>query len=182
MKTRPPSGSSFPGALPTSRPAGRTGRWYVGCNANSAGNYSVYQYDFTTTRFANGAGVRIAVTATTGSPWLVSAAGYVYKHASPTATSGTWEVWSARGKAYDIALAGGAGDTPWIISRTKVTNGYQVEYWSENSHTWVPSTGGGIAISGSVAAAAGDQRGPAHLQGPRLQLGRAKTPSRSQRA
>jgi hypothetical protein len=87
--------------------------WYVGCQANSAGNYAIYQVGFSGPITSDGAAVRIAVNIE-GVPWVVSAAGYVYQRTSTSATSGTWQVRSGAGKASDIAVI---NTVPWVVSR-----------------------------------------------------------------
>jgi hypothetical protein len=121
-----------------------TTAWYLGCQANSAGNYAIYQVTFTGTTTSNGAGVRIAVS-DTGVPWVVSAAGYVYQRTSTSATSGTWQMRSSGGKASDISVS--ADDDVWIIAKTPVgdRHGFDIQY--RNGSTWTSIGGLGTNIA-----------------------------------
>jgi hypothetical protein len=122
--------------------------WYVGCQANSAGNYAIYQVGFSGSITSDGAAVRIAVS-DQGVPWVVSAAGYVYQRTSTSALSGTWQTRSSGGMASDISVT---SDTDVVII-TKTPNdkhGSEIKYRDGSAWTTVYGLGTSVATRGGI--------------------------------
>ena len=117
--------------------------WIIGCDrVGTAGNYAIYEIRDNQRIQAAGGAVKIGV-GDDRVPWVVTAAGTVYRRTSTSASSGTWEQMSASGRAYDIAPD--TGRNTLIIGRSSTTGGFRVEVLHNGA--WAYTGGAGFHIS-----------------------------------
>lgn len=101
--------------------------WVIGTD------YRPYYWSGTQFVGIDGSGVKIAVDAT-GSPWLVNAAGNVYRRIGGVGAGGSWQQIGLQ-CASDIGI--GANGSVWIAGASSVTNGHPIfQVYSGDSTIW----------------------------------------------
>jgi peptidoglycan hydrolase-like protein with peptidoglycan-binding domain len=100
--------------------------WAIGTNSRGGGNFGIFRWNGSAWEEAPGTAVRITVDSA-GKPWVVNAAGQIYRRTANSVTSGVWE--ELPGRARDIGI--GNGNYPWIVSTTPVGADFEVRVWNE---------------------------------------------------
>ena len=116
--------------------------WVIGWVSNGGGNYPIAKWTGSFWQEVPGGAVRIAV-APNGNPWVVNAAGLIYRY-----NGSAWE--QIGGQARDIGI--GADGTVWVIGWTSVAGGYNIARWSGSSWQDIPGGAVRIAVDGTGQA------------------------------
>lgn len=116
--------------------------WVIGWVSNGGGNYPIAKWTGSFWQEVPGGAVRIAV-APNGNPWVVNAAGLIYRY-----NGSGWE--QIGGQARDIGI--GADGSVWVIGWTSVAGGYNIAKWTGSFWQEVPGGAVRIAVDGTGQA------------------------------
>jgi peptidoglycan hydrolase-like protein with peptidoglycan-binding domain len=116
--------------------------WVIGLGPVVGGNFAIHKWNEGTFSWqaSDGGAVRIAVSQT-GVPWVVNAAGQIFRRTSSSPTSGFWELMP--GGARDIGI--GADGSVWVIGTAAIPGGFEI--FKFNGSGWDKSNGGAVKIA-----------------------------------
>ena len=119
--------------------------WVIGtAPIGTNGDYTIHKWNGSTWVASDGGARRVAVEPN-GVPWVVNAAGKIFRRTSSSPTSGGWQ--EMPGLAHDIGI--GANGAVWAIGTIAVgNNDFSIHQW--NGAAWVVTTNGAGAIDGGA--------------------------------
>ena len=116
--------------------------WVIGLGPIVGGNFAIHKWNEATFSWqgSDGGAVRIAVSPS-GVPWVVNAAGQIFRRSSSSPTSGFWQ--EMPGGARDIGI--GAEGSVWVIGTAAIPGGFEI--FKFNGSGWDKSNGGAARIT-----------------------------------